>query len=109
MLTFSICLAVTSGNHFNKLVNPFPHSVSPVSAGDGPASNRDSCPPGFRFFLISCIDVDECSEGSHDCDPSNEMCLNEEGGFRCRPVDALPGQVRPRVVFVCCKGQKNSC
>ncbi len=56
------------------------------------SSSQPDCPRGFRFFLISCIDVDECAEGSHDCDPAEEACVNEEGGFRCRAHDAIPGQ-----------------
>ena len=32
------------------------------------AEAEEECPPGFRFFLISCIDIDECSEQTHDCE-----------------------------------------
>ena len=35
-----------------------------------------------RFFLISCIDIDECLEGLHDCPPT-KTCENTEGGFVC--------------------------
>ena len=36
-------------------------------AGD---QQEEECPSGFRFFLISCIDIDECSEQIHDCSSS---------------------------------------
>ena len=28
-----------------------------------------------------CVDIDECSEGSANCD---QMCVNNDGGFECR-------------------------
>ncbi|KAH6928517.1 hypothetical protein HPB50_016854 [Hyalomma asiaticum] len=43
------------------------------------------CHEGFRLRddLLSCADIDECSEGSHDCDESREQCMNIPGSFKC--------------------------
>lgn len=30
-----------------------------------------------------CVDVDECLDGLHSCDPEREACVNLEGSFRC--------------------------
>ena len=38
------------------------------------------CSGGYRFYLTSCIDVDECLEGSDGCDAKREACVNTEGG-----------------------------
>ncbi len=65
---------------------------TPVVGREGDGRLHPECPAGFRFFLISCIDVDECAEGTDDCDRAEETCVNEEGGFRCRRADAVPGQ-----------------
>lgn len=45
-----------------------------------------------RFYLVSCIDVDECSEKSHNCS-RQETCVNIEGGFRCH--DQANGGIMP--------------
>ena len=34
----------------------------------------------FLIVLIFSIDVDECSEGSHNCD---QICTNTDGSFTC--------------------------
>ena len=60
-------------------------SLSPASttqSDDAAGRHSPGCPPGFRFFLVSCIDVDECAEGIHDCRDGKE-CSNLEGGFEC--------------------------
>ncbi|TRY72497.1 hypothetical protein TCAL_10380 [Tigriopus californicus] len=45
-------------------------------------SELEDCPKGYRFFLLSCIDVNECSEGIHNC-TSQSDCINTDGGFQC--------------------------
>lgn len=44
-----------------------------------------SCYEGYRLANNGrdCVDVDECSEGTHNCDTSNERCSNTDGGFQC--------------------------
>ena len=43
------------------------------------------------FHLIACysslLDVDECIEGTHDCDNATEYCLNRKGSFNCECSD----------------------
>ena len=53
------------------------------------------CSAGYRFYLTSCIDVDECLEGSDGCDADREACVNTEGSFECveRRRDAEGGVV----------------
>ncbi|XP_057716609.1 fibulin-1 [Corythoichthys intestinalis] len=43
-----------------------------------------SCFPGFSLMVDkqSCQDIDECTEGSHDC-MSDYECVNTEGSFMC--------------------------
>ena len=44
------------------------------------------CSPGYRFYLTSCIDVDECFEETDSCDDGadgDEACVNTEGSFEC--------------------------
>ena len=55
------------------------------------------------FILVLChvLDIDECIEGSHDCDSSTEMCVNLVGSYSCQCVDGfqLNGQT--------CEGKKH--
>ena len=43
----------------------------------------------YIYFVSS--DVDECSNGTHDCDLTRSKCTNTDGGFQC---DCLPGYVK---------------
>ncbi|XP_065305767.1 fibulin-1-like isoform X9 [Dermacentor albipictus] len=45
------------------------------------------CNEGFRLEddLVSCTDIDECSDGMADCDESRERCMNIPGSFKCIP------------------------
>ena len=47
---------------------------------------------GFRFFLVNCIDIDECSEDLHNC-TTGEVCHNVDGSHRCEK--ALSGVTVP--------------
>ncbi|XP_077487342.1 uncharacterized protein LOC144098512 isoform X6 [Amblyomma americanum] len=55
------------------------------------------CHEGFRLDdnELSCTDIDECSEGSSNCDESRQQCMNTPGSFKCIPKAtsnvALPG------------------
>ena len=74
-----------------RLRNDYFISVSNDIIGDDDSdiSNEDQlnnkCTYGYRFFLVSCIDIDECTEGTHNCN-SGEICFNYDGGYRCDKV-----------------------
>lgn len=47
------------------------------------------------YFLVgdenqSCVDIDECSDGSHICDPNAE-CINTAGGYNCQCLPDFTG------------------
>ena len=46
---------------------------------------NNKCTYGYRFFLVSCIDIDECAEDTHGCS-SGEICFNYDGGYGCDKV-----------------------
>ncbi|VBB27108.1 unnamed protein product [Acanthocheilonema viteae] len=43
------------------------------------------CATNYRYNSIkhSCEDIDECVENRHNCDPSNSVCINTDGGYIC--------------------------
>ncbi|KAM7309251.1 fibulin-1 isoform X4 [Ixodes scapularis] len=45
------------------------------------------CHEGYRLEEDnkSCADVDECSDGTHNCDLTTHECMNKPGGFGCIP------------------------
>ncbi|XP_072739134.1 hemicentin-2-like [Ciconia boyciana] len=47
-------------------------------------ADRDQCPPGFIVDpqQLYCLDIDECTEGSHIC-RYNQLCQNAAGTYRC--------------------------
>ena len=51
-----------------------------------------SCYEGYRLDTDAkrCIDVNECSELTHNCDQKHETCHNTEGGFQCLDRKTLP-------------------
>ncbi|XP_006872431.1 PREDICTED: nidogen-2 [Chrysochloris asiatica] len=40
------------------------------------------CAPGYQGDGRSCVDVDECTTGSHHCGP-NSVCINMKGSYKC--------------------------
>ena len=47
------------------------------------------------YFIFSCIDINECSTGAHDCDtPERGQCINTRGGFACSCKDPFVGDGR---------------
>ena len=57
-----------------------------VDNGDIDDGSLYKCTYGYKFFLVSCIDIDECTEGLHNCD-AGEICFNYDGGYRCDMVN----------------------
>lgn len=50
--------------------------------GDGKTCTAMGCEPGFQRSGPSCVDANECTGGTHDCDP-NALCTNTVGSFTC--------------------------
>lgn len=49
------------------------------------SDSTSSCYAGYKpanDSSVTCIDVDECNEQLHSCDPG-ERCVNEIGSYRC--------------------------
>ena len=45
---------------------------------------------GILLFIINCVDVDECSSDTNECDP-NALCTNVEGSYVCRCKKGFTG------------------
>ncbi len=59
------------------------HVIDNVDVGE---DDENRCTYGYRFFLVSCIDINECAEGTHNCNVG-ETCFNYDGGYRCDKVE----------------------
>jgi hypothetical protein len=68
-------------------------------------SIRCSCFKGYRLKndARNCLDIDECKEGTHNCDKQFEECINNPGGFQCIPRNEQ--QIRDQE-SVCLPGYK---
>ncbi|XP_048885873.1 EGF-containing fibulin-like extracellular matrix protein 2a [Brienomyrus brachyistius] len=65
-----------------------PRSASLIPAPEPPNQSEhsevfNSCLLGYELQGDSCVDVDECEQDTHDCQPSQE-CFNVLGGFTCQ-------------------------
>merc|ERR1712021_248476 len=47
----------------------------------------EACNDGYAMKGGHCEDVDECSNGTHDCNPNGFRCLNTPGAFFCMKND----------------------
>ena len=47
----------------------------------------EACEDGYAMTGGSCQDIDECSDGTENCE-ANRRCLNTPGSFFCRRTDA---------------------
>ena len=36
-----------------------------------------------KHFILHVVDIDECTEGSHNCNAANAACINNDGSFTC--------------------------
>ena len=43
------------------------YTCDPIIQNDDVGNWTENCPKGFKFYLISCIDIDECAENLHNC------------------------------------------
>ena len=64
-------------------------------------NETDQCPAGYKYYLISCIDIDECLDNLHNCS-SNQICENTEGSFECKEFNADPDAplICPRGTYI---------
>ncbi|XP_062867718.1 EGF-containing fibulin-like extracellular matrix protein 2 [Trichomycterus rosablanca] len=66
---------------------PEPVSQSELSLPSVETSDTfNPCPVGYEAQGESCVDVDECELGLHNCQPSQE-CINTVGTFTCQCPD----------------------
>ena len=78
------------------------HSSSSSSSSHTSSDKR--CPDGFEYNarLNQCDDVDECAEGTDDCDPEYETCRNTVGDYICEDLQGvvLDGHHEVRVIQI---------
>ena len=48
-----------------------------MNIGGGDNETKIQCPEGYKYYLISCIDVDECSENLHNCSSRSGSCASQ--------------------------------
>ncbi|XP_037899869.1 fibrillin-2-like [Glossina fuscipes] len=71
------CIAINSHSaEENDLIRT--EVYTKISESTSPVATLE-CAAGYRALNGHCVDVDECSEMTHDC----EICLNTDGGFQC--------------------------
>ncbi|XP_059158596.1 uncharacterized protein LOC131942703 [Physella acuta] len=55
-----------------------------TNSGD---EERCDCNMGYASSCEECLDMDECAEGTHQCNLAYEKCVNVRGGYRCDCAD----------------------
>ncbi|KAG7464492.1 hypothetical protein MATL_G00166190 [Megalops atlanticus] len=74
-----------------------PRSASVIPAPETPSQSErklpdevtepyNPCPVGFEPQGDSCVDINECEQDQHDCQPS-QHCINTPGAFTCQCPD----------------------
>lgn len=53
-----------------------------VVAGCGSSNTPQTCSEGYEDDGVTCIDIDECTQGTDNC-AENATCTNTEGSFTC--------------------------
>eukprot|EP01060_Flectonema_neradi_P041360 TRINITY_DN979_c0_g2_i1.p1 TRINITY_DN979_c0_g2~~TRINITY_DN979_c0_g2_i1.p1 ORF type:complete len:374 (+),score=82.22 TRINITY_DN979_c0_g2_i1:67-1188(+) len=60
------------------------------------------CDDGFELIGGTCVDINECDLGTHNCDLMFTSCFNREGSFNCELLPcADPNQIRDPITFAC--------
>ncbi len=59
-----------------------PIDCRPCGANATCEQNACTCGTGYELVGVNCVDLDECTLGTHDCTPM-EFCINEPGAFSC--------------------------
>lgn len=75
--------------------------------GGGTSDTGNGCADGLRWSGGSCVDIDECAEGGHDCD-ANATCTNTPGAFTCKCKSGFGGDGKTCVEGACDPGYKKS-
>ena len=55
---------------------------------DSETGSAAECPPGYQFFLVTCVDINECHENTSTC-PESHVCVNTEGSYTCQPSETF--------------------
>lgn len=79
-----------------------PSSVCVVNGESYKCICNDGYSNTYQSDGEACVDIDECSAGTHNCD-SNAECFNYEGGFTCRCRQGYDGD------GVTCSAEKTGC
>ncbi|CAD6188275.1 unnamed protein product [Caenorhabditis auriculariae] len=113
------CAEGFTGDGVKECMNPLEKSCEDVEKFCGRTTNvvclsvriyNDSltsvceCDPNYRFDekTRQCVDIDECMEDRHNCDPASSVCVNEDGGFRCDCAEGYEGKGGMCVVLNIC-------
>ena len=62
------------------------NTIGSYSCEEPESGSGEECPPGYKFFLVTCIDINECIEDIATC-PDSHVCVNTEGNYTCTPSD----------------------
>lgn len=41
-----------------------------------------NCSSGYKMVDDKCVDINECTQGTDDCNPDYGLCVNLVGGYR---------------------------
>lgn len=74
--------------------------------------SKTVCPAGFEPDEAGtrCVDIDECTRGTHTCKP-NQSCLNRGGGYicQCPPGHSMTPQGHCEDIDECTKYGTHAC
>ena len=58
-----------------------------VCEAEETGSGEEECPPGYNFFLVTCIDINECVDDTHDCPQVSDFYAFPKEYFLLRGLD----------------------